>query len=252
MDKILFICEGEKTEKQFCNFIIDKYFIQHKKQKEFVAFKTNIYGLYDEISKDTGLDIIELIRERAKKKKDMYNYKKILDGGFSEIYLIFDFDFQAPQFDSCKLNKMIDFFNNETEQGKLYINYPMIESFKHFKSIPDNDYNKYKIKKEDCLKYKEYIGKISIIPHFNDITEEILGIIIKQNLDKYSYISNFKINTYDKYLEKFSQNILLNYQLKSLEIYKDIFVINTTLFWGIDYFGRNKFIEYNNININYI
>ena len=128
----------------------------------------------------------------------------------------------------------------------------MIESFKHFKSIPDTDFNKYKIKKEDCLKYKEYIGKISSITHFSDITEEILGIITKQNLDKYSYISNFKIDTYDKYLELFSQKILFNYQLKSLKANIDIFVINTSLFWGIDYFGRDKFIEYNNIYINYI
>ena len=35
------------------------------------------------------------------------------------------------------------FFDNETEHGKLYINYPMIESFKHFKKIPDKDFKKY-------------------------------------------------------------------------------------------------------------
>ena len=77
MDKILFICEGAKAEKKFCNYIIDKYFIENKKEKEFVAFCTNIYGLYDEISKDQGLDIIELIKEKAKAKKDMYNYSKL-------------------------------------------------------------------------------------------------------------------------------------------------------------------------------
>ena len=65
MDKILFICEGEKTEKKFCNLIIDRYFIDNKKPKEYVAFGANIYSLYDEMSKDRDLDIIELIREKA-------------------------------------------------------------------------------------------------------------------------------------------------------------------------------------------
>lgn len=84
----------------------------------------------------------------------MYNYNKLANGDFSEIYLIFDFDCQAPQYDDEKLQIMLDFFDNETEHGKLYINYPMIESFKHFKSIPDLDFNTYKVYKKDCIAYK--------------------------------------------------------------------------------------------------
>ena len=34
-----------------------------------------------------------------------------------------------------KIKQMINFFDNETEHGKLYINYPMIESYKHFKNL---------------------------------------------------------------------------------------------------------------------
>lgn len=249
MDKILFICEGAKTEKQFCNFIIEKYFIQNQKQKEFVAFGTNIYGLYDEMSKDESLDIIELIKEKAKLKKDMYTYNKLNTGGFSEVYLIFDFDFHAPQYSQEKVLKMVNFFNNETEQGKLYINYPMIESFKHFESIPDKKYNDYKVNKEDCLNYKKYINEISKIIHFSDINEEILKIIIKQNLDKYSKISKYCLENYNQYLAKFSQEKLLKIQLDSLNNKNNIYVLNTSLFWGIDYFGKEKFDYYNNIII---
>lgn len=35
---------------------------------------------------------------------------------------------------------MLDFFSDETENGKLYINYPMIESLKYTKEIPDANY----------------------------------------------------------------------------------------------------------------
>lgn len=34
----------------------------------------------------------------------------------------------------------MDYFSDETENGKLYINYPMIESLKYTKEIPDANY----------------------------------------------------------------------------------------------------------------
>lgn len=247
MDKILFICEGEETERKFCNLIIDRYFIDNKKPKEYVAFGANIYSLYDEMSKDRDLDIIELIREKAKLKKDMATYEKLTMGGFDEVYLIFDYDFHAPRYSFEKILEMAEFFDNETENGKLYINYPMMESFKHFKSIPDEDFNNYKISKEECLKYKKIVGDVSCIKHFNDITLPILGIMIKQVLDKYGFISKKKLNNYETYLNEFSQSNLLHLQNKSLSKDGKIFVLNTSILWGLDYFGKDKFDEYNKI-----
>lgn len=247
MDKILFICEGEETERKFCNLIIDRYFIDNKKPKEYVAFGANIYSLYDEMSKDRDLDIIELIREKAKLKKDMATYEKLTMGGFDEVYLIFDYDFHASQYSFEKILEMAEFFDNETENGKLYINYPMMESFKHFKSIPDEDFNNYKISKEECLKYKKIVGDVSCIKHFNDITLPILGIMIKQVLDKYGFISKKKLNNYETYLNEFSQSNLLHLQNKSLSKDGKIFVLNTSILWGLDYFGKDKFDEYNKI-----
>lgn len=247
MDKILFICEGEETERKFCNLIIDRYFIDNKKPKEYVAFGANIYSLYDEMSKDRDLDIIELIREKAKLKKDMATYEKLTMDGFDEVYLIFDYDFHAPQYSFEKILEMAEFFDNETENGKLYINYPMMESFKHFKSIPDEDFNNYKISKEECLKYKKIVGDVSCIKHFNDITLPILGIMIKQVLDKYGFISKKKLNNYETYLNEFSQSNLLHLQNKSLSKDGKIFVLNTSILWGLDYFGKDKFDEYNKI-----
>lgn len=66
--------------------------------KEFIAFKTNIYGLYDEMKNNYGLDIVELIKERASRIGDTNTYNKLASGGFAQIYLIFDFDPQAPQY----------------------------------------------------------------------------------------------------------------------------------------------------------
>lgn len=35
---------------------------------------------------------------------------------------------------------MSDYFSESTDEGKLYINYPMVEACKHFKDIPDDEY----------------------------------------------------------------------------------------------------------------
>lgn len=177
----------------------------------------------------------------------MATYEKLTMGGFDEVYLIFDYDFHAPQYSFEKILEMAEFFDNETENGKLYINYPMMESFKHFKSIPDEDFNNYKISKEECLKYKKIVGDVSCIKHFNDITLPILGIMIKQVLDKYGFISKKKLNNYETYLNEFSQSNLLHLQNKSLSKDGKIFVLNTSILWGLDYFGKDKFDEYNKI-----
>lgn len=62
---------------------------------------------------------------------------------FSQIFLFFDYDFQnrlGTQKVNGILDEMLDFFSDETENGKLYINYPMIESLKYTKEIPDANY----------------------------------------------------------------------------------------------------------------
>lgn len=132
---------------KICDLIIDKYFIKNKKTKEFLAFQAKIYALYQEMKSNEGLDIISLVKERAKDIKDNKTFMKLDKGGFSEVYLIFDLDPHDTQYEYNNIMEMIKYFDNETENGKLYINYPMMESLKHFKSIPD--YNTYTINIEN-------------------------------------------------------------------------------------------------------
>ncbi len=250
MSKILFIYEGKNSERKFCKLIIDKYFPTKRKHKEYVSFRTNIYALYDELRKDDGLDIVFLVTEKAKKRGSIEEYNKLKNGGFAEIYLIFDFDPQGHLDDYQKINiskikKMVKFFDNETTMGKIYLNYPMIESFKHFTSIPDVNYNSYVVRLEDCKKYKEHINDISVITHYGLITEEQLDNIISQNLDKYSYISSKSLDTYSDYIKNFSQYKLLNIQLKKLKECRVIYIFNTAVFWVIDYFGEKNYNKYN-------
>lgn len=235
MDKMLIICEGD-SERTFCKLILEKYILKNDKEKEYVIFKTNIYNLYKEMEKDYGLDIKEVIKERAKQIGDLQTYKKLETKGFSETFLIFDLDPQDSNFNIKTIEKMIKYFDNETENGKLYINYPMLESFKHFKSIPDLNYNKYEVSLKECFKYKEIINKISCIKHIGKISNKTLDIITKQNLEKFNFISNNNIKNYNMYMENYSQEKLFKLQIKHFNKTRKFYVINTSVLFGIDYY----------------
>ena len=49
---------------------------------------------------------------------------------FSEIYLFFDYDFQNTNLTLEEMNRrlqeMLEMFDDETDNGKLYINYPWL------------------------------------------------------------------------------------------------------------------------------
>ena len=56
---------------------------------------------------------------------------------------------------------MLELFDNETENGKLYINYPMIESIRYTKELPDYNFVKYEIEMEKCSTFKNEAATFS-------------------------------------------------------------------------------------------
>ena len=68
-----------------------------------------------------------------------------------------------------------------TDMGKLYINYPMIESYQHFKSIPDCEFEDRKVpvslqpgkRYKELVKRESAIGWIVEFPHrLDDLLKE--------------------------------------------------------------------------------
>lgn len=45
---------------------------------------------------------------------------------------------------------MLDMFDNETENGKLYINYPMVEAIRYTKLLPDSMFYTYTVSRQQC------------------------------------------------------------------------------------------------------
>jgi len=127
--KILFILEGEKKEKSITENLT-KFFV-NERTVIICAYCTTIYKMYQEIVNDQDLDTFSLLKE-MKQNKDLKNFKR---SDFAEIYMFFDYDGHASNANDTKLYDLLNFFDEETEKGKLYISYPMVEALKHIENF---------------------------------------------------------------------------------------------------------------------
>ena len=229
--KILVIIEGEKTEKQIIyslnNLFFNNIIIE-------IAYKNVIYELYKKIKEDEFLDFLPTLQELLENS----NLNKFTREDFSEIYLFFDHDGHSHLANDNKLKKMLEFFNNETQNGKLYISYPMVEALKHinddFKNlvakIKDNKKYKMRVNSEANNKYK------SLKKYDKNLWKEITKLHCK----KLNYVVN---GSYEISKNDISQLELFNAQTKKyIKPHLSVSVIGAFGIFLKDYFGE-KFIQ---------
>lgn len=160
---ILFVFEGEKTEGLIVKSL-EKCIFNHKTIIK-CAFAAEIYQLYRELEADNDLDVFNLIKNLIKKKNniELENYNR---SDFAEIYLFFDYDAHASLASHIdpsgnivndgddKIKELLSFFDNETDKGKLYISYPMVEAIRHITDYDTFQSLRVKCKGNNC-QYKE-------------------------------------------------------------------------------------------------
>jgi len=187
--RTLLIVEGNH-EKNKLFWLVFKCFPEINIDMEDVwIYGTNIYLLYDDIVKEYGdewadeADDIDLPFVISKKQHpDSLCYKD----DFTNIILVFDYERHDPNFSEGKILKMQRCFDDAADMGKLYINYPMIESYQHLKALPDFDYAERKIlvSLRPGKEYKALVDRETVIdkavefPHrMNDLLEKHFGIL---------------------------------------------------------------------------
>ena len=155
---------------------------------EIWIYGTNIYQLYEDIVKEYGElwaeknDDIDLPFVISKKQHpEQLRYKE----DFTNIILVFDYERHDTNFSEEKILEMQRCFGDATDMGKLYINYPMIESYQHLSQLPDYDFAERKIpvslqpgKEYKALVEKEtMLGAIVAFPHkIDDLLEKRFGV----------------------------------------------------------------------------
>ncbi len=155
------------------------------------------------------------------------------------MYLFFDYDFQNKNLSLEELNsqlqEMLDFFYDETDNGKLYINYPMVESIRCTQKLPDEHFCEYKVARIECSDFKDYVSRVYNYYKSTDfmqfsldkrtkelrpitkerewIVKENWGYLKEQNIKKANYICN-DIFDYPQDKSSVSQKKILDFQLK--------------------------------------
>lgn len=224
--KILLIVEGEKDEPRILGNESYGLLSLIGGDYEIVSFANPIYELYDAYVNGEYDDIVAYLRT---KKGLKINDNILSKNAFSAVYLIFDYEPQDHKYSDDKIKKLLEVFNNETELGKLYINYPMVEAYYHLENLPDNNYNDRVISLEHLngKSYKKLVNKVTCL-HKNNITKKDLCYIIMHNYTKAQKI----INSNDKLVD---YNKILISQLKLKKSKNEIYVLSTFPLITIDY-----------------
>lgn len=225
--KILLIVEGERTELKILGSQSHGLLSLISADYEIVPFANPIYELYEAYKSGDYDDLVSYLRIEKGLKID----KNVLSkNAFSAVYLIFDYDPQYQKYSDEVIKDLLNLFNNETELGKLYINYPMVESYYHLESLPDYNYNE-RIVELDGLngdKYKKYVN-LKTCFRKNHITKKDICYIIMHNYNKAKYICKNSIEDEIDHID------ILNAQLRLKKEKNKIYVLSTFPLLVLDY-----------------
>ncbi|MCR5236073.1 MAG: hypothetical protein K6E34_02585, partial [Lachnospiraceae bacterium] len=130
-----FIVEGEVREPQIIDNISKVFFAHGNFKIITLPVEENIYMLWKKLKADDfDTDIIEVLRESNDDIKEQL--VGLSRDDFSEVYLFFDYDMHQTNLgkedDADAVAQMLKSFDNETENGKLYISYPMVEALRDY------------------------------------------------------------------------------------------------------------------------
>lgn len=262
---ILFVFEGAKREPDLFRAIETLFF--QDKQNIVCSFGNNIYELYNELQSFEGDgDIVSILKERYQGQADSPFTGDAKSSDFSEIYLIFDYDFQNKNLPlevmNSQIEEMLNLFNDETDNGRLYINYPMVESIRYTKTLPDKDFKTYVISRKDCTdsSFKSIADSFSDYKSLDFLTlsarrpateKEISSRrgnwsrLIAQNVSKANYICSGE-NEIPEDKEAVSQMTIFNAQKEYLLSSESVSILSAFPLFLFDYFPKGRLLANGN------
>lgn len=160
---MLFIVEGEARDLRFANEM-KRCFLRSRDEVKVVCLPAgqNIYMLYQRLAADDfETDVVEVLRESVPTAAKSLG--EVSRDAIDQIYLFFDYD---PHQDNASvedaaesLEMMIAAFDNENENGKLYISYPMVEALYDYRAGQCQSYSGCFVAETDIASYKQLCGE---------------------------------------------------------------------------------------------
>lgn len=138
-----------------CTKALKSLFFPKHKDQVLCSFCSSIYTFYNRLKDDFDgfadvVDVLKLEKEKIDPKNEIFKYKS---SDFESIYLFFDYDFYKGNLEikNSQILELLEYFNEETANGKLFISYPMIESIQYTKALPDDQFHTYTVLREDSF-----------------------------------------------------------------------------------------------------
>lgn len=180
----LLIVEGNHEKNRLFWLIFNCFPEIDIRMDDIWIYGTNIYILYEDIEKQYGIrwgesnDDIDLPFVISKKQHlDVLRYKE----DFTNIILVFDYERHDVNFSEKKILKMQKYFSDAADMGKLYINYPMIESYQHLQMLPDDKYAMriIRVSLQPGREYKALVRSETAIAKFIEFPHKIEDLLNK-------------------------------------------------------------------------
>ena len=167
----LFVFEGARSESKYVEKLEQNFLGKRISVK--CVYDAEIYQLYKQLkAEEFAFDMVNLLKERSKENAELlHDYTR---DSFAYIYLFFDYDAHSTMADDVKIMEMLKFFNNETENGLLYISYPMVEAIRHYRDMESFKKLTVKCKRSNCP-YKEDCENVEACmnePHYKTVSAE--------------------------------------------------------------------------------
>ena len=107
---------------------------------------------------------------------------------FAEIHMFFDYDGHSTLASDQIFLALLELFDEETDKGKLYISYPMVESLKHICAF--DTFKDLNVACKINISYKSMVNDTCIkeLVHFKKYTIEIWKQLILGHLMKMNFV----------------------------------------------------------------
>lgn len=233
-ENILFVFEGEKTEHIIARNFVRNYIQSENKTVVKVSFCGEIYQLYKKmVNDDFGIEYVDVFLF-SKRDDELKKFKR---DDFSQIYLFFDYDPHATNANNNAIQQMLDVFCQETDKGKLFISYPMVECIRYYNGV-ENDFMNSTIKLDDVHRFKKTVDayankKYNNVPQWNiKIWNEVIRI--------HCVKANYLVHADEGFPSReIMQNSILEKQVELEGNSKDVLVISAFPLMLLSHYGVN-------------
>jgi len=279
--RIAIIVEGPKTEPPIFSSL-SRLFFSKSAETENVSleiiqfpFCGNIYNFYDVLLKDElteegtlslSVDTIPLLQERVRNFCRDGRRRELLPGlsqetidrllsykrnDFAQIFLFFDIELQDPRTDKDEvIRRLTNIFSDETDNGKLFITYPMIEALKDVTAEGTCDQNCL-LPISDIVNYKETVGSRSSFPDIRKYKEETWKLFCKiavqrasclltENCPPCDALTSKPLLSFQKYREQGTQETLYLRQYENhISVKSEVMILSSLPLFLLDYYQES-------------